>query len=212
MKIAVIGSGNVGGTLGRRWAENGHDVLFGVRDVNDDKVKELLASVKGKAQAVSVPEAVAAAAVIVLATPWDAAQKVLETSGDLTGKILVDCTNPLVFANGTLQLTMGFTTSGGEQVAQWAKGAKVVKSFNTTGWENMANPQYGDQAATMFLCGDDADAKKVVAELAENLGFEACDTGGLMMARHLEPLAMVWILMGRMQGKGADFAFKILTR
>lgn len=212
MKIAVIGSGNVGGTLGRRWAENGHEVFFGVRDVHDAKVQTLLAAAKGRAKAVSVAEAIKAATVVVLATPWDAVQKVLETSGDLTSKIVVDCTNPLVFADGTLKLTIGFTTSGGEQVAQWAKGAKVVKSFNTTGWENMANPTYGDQAATMFLCGDDADAKKVVMELIENLGFEACDTGGLLMARYLEPTAMVWILMGRMQGKGADFAFKILTR
>jgi hypothetical protein len=212
MKIAVIGSGNVGGTLGRRWAENGHKVFFGARDAGSEKIKSLLASIQGPAYAVSVPEAIAAAPVVVLAIPWEAVQKTLEDAGDLTGKILVDCTNPLTFANGTLHLTLGLTTSGGEQVSVWAKGAQVVKSFNSTGWENMANPRYGDQVATMFLCGDGIDAKSIVIELIENLGFEACDIGDLTMARYLEPLAMIWILMGRMQGKGPDFSFKILRR
>jgi predicted dinucleotide-binding enzyme len=91
-------------------------------------------------------------------------------------------------------------------------GARVVNAFNTTGWPNMANPLYGTQPATMFICGDDAEAKATVAQLAEDLGFEVVDTGALTTARWLEPLAMLWIHPCVGLGWGPEFAFKILRR
>ncbi|MBI2468125.1 MAG: NAD(P)-binding domain-containing protein, partial [Candidatus Rokubacteria bacterium] len=95
MKIAIIGAGNVGGTLGTAWAAKGHDVVFGVRDPREAKVQELLRATGGKARAASVREAAAAAELVLLATPWGAAQDALRAAGDLKGKILVDATNPL---------------------------------------------------------------------------------------------------------------------
>jgi predicted dinucleotide-binding enzyme len=176
MKIAVIGIGNVGGTLGRRWARMGHRVTFGVRDPDSAKVRKLLSEAGDNALAASVRAAAADADVVVLAVPWREARAAIQDAGDLAGKVLVDCTNPI--APG-LQLALGTTTSGAEQVGGWAKGAQVVKAFNTTGFENMANPLYGGERTAMLICGNDADAKRVVSKLIEELGFVAVDTGSL---------------------------------
>jgi len=169
MKIAIIGAGNVGATLGAAWANRGHNVLFGVRDAADPKLKELLARAGGKARAASVNAAAAAADGVALTVPWPAAQDALRSAGDLRGKILLDCTNPL--KPDLSDLTLGYTASGGEQVAAWAQDARVVKIFNTTGFSNMANPAYREGQSMMLYCGDDAQAKKVAAQLEAELGL-----------------------------------------
>src|SRR5262245_25759120 len=162
MRIGIIGAGSVGGTLGRCLATAGHEVLFGVRDAADPKVRDLVASSGAKARAGSVAEAAAFGSVVVLATPWDAVESALRTCGDLTGKVLLDCTNPLTADFSSLAI--GHTTSGGEQVAKWARGAPVVKIFNTTGFENMAAPRYPEGPAVMLYCGDDTAAKATAGE------------------------------------------------
>ena len=214
MEIGVIGAGNVGGTLGRRWAQAGHTVVFGVREPNDTKVRTLLASAGANARAGRVEEVTAASAVVVLTVPWEAAHDAVRNAGDLTGKVLVDATNPVALGLDGLQqgLLVGHTTSAAEQVATWARGARVVKAFNTTGFGNMHDPRYGSQAATMFLCGDDTEAKAVVTQLGEELGFEMLDAGPLRIARLLEPLAMLWIHLAVFQGLGPDIAFTLQRR
>lgn len=209
VKIAVIGAGNVGGTLGKGWAKRGHAVTFAVRDVKDPKLQPLLKEASG-ARAALVAEAVAASEVVALATPWDATEAALCGAGNLGGKVLLDCTNPL--KADLTGLAVGFATSGGEQVAGWAKGARVVKIFNTTGFPNMADPRYADGPAVMFYCGEDAEAKAVAAKLATDLGFEANDAGGIAVARLLEPYAMLWIHLALRQGFGTGFAFKLMRR
>jgi predicted dinucleotide-binding enzyme len=210
MNITIIGAGNVGGTLGRRWAHNGHQVTFGVRDPHSPKVQEVLRTAGANARATSVREAATAAECILLATPWTAVQDAIQSAGNLADKIVIDCTNPL--APGLRGLALGHTTSGGEQVARWAAGARVVKAFNMTGAKNMANPVYGAQQVTMCICGDDAEAKTTVGGLAAELGFEIIDTGSLTTARYPEPLAMLWIHLAYVQGLGPDFAFKVMRR
>jgi NADPH-dependent F420 reductase len=210
MKIAVIGIGNVGGTLGTRWAGMGHDIVFGVREPTSPKVKSLLKLTENKARAASVSDAVASSDVVVLATPWAVVRDAIAVAGDLRGKVVVDCTNPI--AENSSGLTVGTTTSAGEQVAQWAAGARVVKAFNTTGSSNMANPEYDEGRATMFICGDDPEAKETVSTLASDLGFDVCDSGPLQVARYLEPLAMVWIQLAYPQGLGRDIAFRLIKR
>lgn len=209
MKIAVIGTGNVGRTLGVSWANKGHQLIFGSRDPHSEKVKEILAAAGPNANAAGIAEAGAVADVIVLATPWDILPQIVETLGDVAGKIVVDATNPI---GPGFQLAVGTTTSGAEQVAGWAKGARVVKAFNTTGWENMADPIYHGEPITMFICGDDAAAKTAVAGLAEDLGFEVADSGPLATARYLEPLAMIWIHLAIVQKQGRQVALKIVKR
>jgi 8-hydroxy-5-deazaflavin:NADPH oxidoreductase len=210
MKIAIIGAGNVGGTLGKGWAKRGHEVIFGVRDAADPKLKELLAAAGGKARAAAVKNAAASAEVVTLTVPWNAAQDALKNVGDLGGKILLDCTNPL--KPDLSGLTHGHTTSGGEQVAAWAPGARVVKIFNTTGAANMGNPVYPEGASMMLYCGDDLPAKTIAAQLAGDLGFEAFDAGPLAEARLLEPFALVWIHLAVFQKMGTGFAFRLMRR
>ncbi len=210
MKIAIIGVGNVGSALGTGWAKKGHSVTFGVRNPQDEKVKKALAGAGKNAQAATVSEAAKSAEVVVLATPWPATQEAVQSAGNLSGKIVVDCVNPL--KPDLSGLAIGQTTSAAEQVAGWAKGAKVVKAFNTTGAGNMANPKYGSQNASMFICSDDAAARKTVGGLAEDLGFEVVDAGPLVMARALEPVALLWIYLAYGGGLGPNFAFKILKR
>jgi len=210
MKIAIIGAGNVGGTLGVAWANRGHDVIFGVRDAAEPKLAELLARAGSRARAAGVKDAAAAADVVALTVPWPAAQDALRSVGELRGKILLDCTNPL--KPDLSGLTVGYTTSGAEQVAAWAPGARVVKIFNTTGFPNMANPEYPDGRAMMLYCGDDAQAKNIAAQLADELGFEPYDVGPLTEARLLEPFALVWIHLAVQQKMGTGFAFRLMRR
>ncbi|HLI64310.1 MAG TPA: NADPH-dependent F420 reductase [Terriglobales bacterium] len=211
MKIGVIGAGNVGGALGKLWAEKGHEIMFGVPDPRGAKVQELVKSIGKHARAGSVKEAASFGEVVVLATPWPATQDAIKSSGDLSGKIVVDCTNPL--APDLSGLVIGTTHSAGEEVARWARGAKVVKAFNTIGAPNFGNPRFGSEVASMFICGDDASAKTVVSTLASELGFEVVDAGPLTASRLLEPLAMLWIHLAYKQGFGPTaHAFRLLRR
>ena len=193
MKIAIIGIGNVGGTLGPAWTKAGHDVIFGVRDPNSEKIKTVLDNSGQKARAAGVAEAASASEIVVFATPWSATQDAVQAAGNLDGKLVVDCTNPI--APDLKGLVIGTTTSAAEQVAQWAQGARVVKAFNTTGSGNMANPLYESQPVTMFICGDDPEDRETVAQLAKDVGLEPCVTGPLYHARYFEPMAMLWVDM-----------------
>jgi len=209
MKIAVIGTGSVGGTLGRAWAAKGHDVCFGVKRVADPKLQTVLEDAPG-VRAIEIPGALVAGEVIVLAVPFPAATAVLQSASDLSGKIVIDCTNPLTpdFSD----LSLGFSTSAAETIAASAKGASVFKTLNHTGYNVMAQPAFGEQKAVMFVAGDDAARKPAVLSLVADLGFEAIDTGPLRIARLLEPLAMLWIHLALVEGQGRDFAFGLLRR
>jgi hypothetical protein len=182
--------------------------MFGARDALHPKVAKLLEETGAKGG--SVAEAAAFGEVVVLATPWEATEEAIRSAGDLAGKIVFDCTNPL--APQLAGLTLGHTTSAGEQVASWAPGARVVKVFNTTGANNMANPDFHGVAATMFYCGDDAEAKAAAARLAADLGFDPVDAGALSQARLLEPLALLWIRLAYVQQMGREIAFKLMRR
>jgi predicted dinucleotide-binding enzyme len=208
MKIGILGAGNVGGTLGESWTRRGHDVVFGVRNPGAADVQAIVARCATRAHAASPAEA-ASNDVIVNALPWPATKSVIE-SLNLSGKILLDCANPL--KPDLSGLEVGTTTSGAEMVASWARGAKVAKVFNTTGFNNMANPTYGGERIPMFYCGDDADAKRVAATLARDTGFDPIDAGPLSNARLLEPYAMLWIWLAIKGGMGRDFAFEIVKR
>jgi len=210
MNIGIIGSGNVGGTLGKRWAQAGHQVVFGSRNPGSGAMRQLAAEAGATARAASFHETVEASEVLLLATPWPATQPALEGLGDLTGKVLMDATNPLL--PNLAGVEFGTTTSGAEQVAGWARGAKVVKAFNTVGYNIMANPAFGLGRPVMFYCGDDAGAKKIVKPLVDGLGFESIDAGPLSQARLLEPLALLWISLALFHGQGREFAFSLLRR
>lgn len=209
MKIAVIGAGSVGGTLGRRWAELGHSVCFGVRDVADADAKALVGRIKGDARLAGVSDAANDAEVVVLATPYAANPAAIAAAGDLSGKVLIDVTNPI---GAGFSLAVGFSTSGAEEVAKLAPRARVYKTMNQVGFEVMANPTFAAGKPVMFVAGDDAAGKKVVLELVSALGFEAIDAGELAIARLLEPYAMLWIHLMARRNQGRNFAFSLLRR
>lgn len=204
MNIGIIGSGNVGSALGQRWAEKGHAILFGARDPNSDKAKAALANVRG-ARLGSLGEAAAFGEAILIAVPGAAALDAVRACGTLDGKVVMDA------ANWFGQRPAGVTHSLAEAIAEAAPGARVVKAFNTTGANNMLNPRYGAQNADMFICGDDADAKAVVAGLARDIGFDVVDAGPLSAAAMLESLAQLWVHLAR-SGAGRDIAWKLLRR
>ena len=209
MNIGIIGSGNVGKSLGESWLKKGHEVLFSYsRDLQ--KLRAYVAGLGGKASPGTPAEAVKFAEVILFAPPWPSVEEALRAAGPLKGKILIDCTNPV--KPDLSGLAIGHTTSAAEEVARRAAGARVVKGFNTTGAENMKSPQFGSNRAAMFICGDDAAAKTVVSGLGRDAGFEMVDAGPLSIARLLEPLAMLWIHLAFGQKMGTGFAFALLKR
>jgi predicted dinucleotide-binding enzyme len=216
MKIAIIGAGNVGGALGKAWARAGHYIIFGVRNPGQGKTQPPLAEIGVGATAVTLPDAARSADIIVLATPWPAVPDALNALGDLRGKTIIDCTNPLSLnGDGSLSLSLGSTTSGAEEIEKLATGAHVVKAFNTYGWENFADSSYPNAAGlkpVMFYCGDHDGAKDTVKQLATDLGFEPVDVGGLGMSRSLEPLALLWIRLSIREGRNPNFTWARLTR
>jgi len=210
MKIAILGAGNVGGALSAALSKKDHSIVLGVRDPAASKYQEMAKALGHATEVAGIRDAAASAEAIVLATPWSATQSVIEqAAGALQGKILLDATNPI---GPGFKLALGHSTSGGEMVAAWAKGAHVYKVFNITGYNIMEDPLVDGRRAMMLVAGDNDEHKVRVLQLVRDVGFEAFDFGKLENARLLEPLALVWIRLAYQQGLGRDFAFGILRR
>jgi 8-hydroxy-5-deazaflavin:NADPH oxidoreductase len=211
MNIAFIGIGQVGSALAGHLAALGHTVTIAARDRNSKSVTTALA--KYPQLQVAFPlEAIAAAEIVFLATPFTAVQAALAEAGDLSGKILVDCTNPV---GPNLTHMLKSEQSGAEVVQSLAPNAKVVKAFTIYGFENFEDnsyPGYGDLKPAMLIAGDDAISKQGVSELCQALGWEAVDTGNLAMSLHLEHMTLLWIKMARVQGLGPDFVWAMLRK
>jgi predicted dinucleotide-binding enzyme len=207
MNIGVVGAGSVGQALGFGWAKRGHQVRFGLRDPSDDRAAALR-SKNNRVIVATSAQAAAASDIVAVCTPWDATKTAIESCGDLSGKVLIDCTNPLKADFSGLEI--GFETSGLETVAGWAKGAQVFKAMNQIGSNLMDGPAFKQSKPVMFVCGD-GSRKKVVLDLVQELGFEAIDAGGPKIARLIEPYAMLWIHLALVQGLGRNFGFAILT-
>jgi predicted dinucleotide-binding enzyme len=210
LKIAILGTGGVGAALGTRWGAAGHAVTYGSRSPQSEKVQLLLARTGKSASALAPREAIAGTDAILFAVPWPAARETLNRLGDLSGRTLIDCTNPLLSDMSGIEL--GHVISAGEQIATWAPGASVVKAFNSASIKVMLDPMFGDHRATMFYCGDDAAAKLTVRQLITDIGFDPVDAGSLTSSRYLEPLAMLYIHLAFRQGFGSNCAFKIMKR
>lgn len=205
MRIAIIGTGNVGSAIARGLIGKGHTVTLGARGPED---APLAALAKEVGAAVTFPAAAAAVAdMVILALPWAVAEGAVKALGDLAGKIVVDCMNPLGLVGGALGLTLGHTTSGGEIVQGWVPGAHVVKTLNQVGAEIMAQNDHLPQRPVMFMAGNEDAAKVRVAGLLRDLGFDPLDAGDITKARLLEPFGMVWINQALFRGKGRRWAF-----
>ncbi len=209
MNIGIIGTGKMGGGLGRLWAQKGHAVVFGSRDPY--KAIQLGESIGAMATGATIEKAAQHANLILLAVPWVAVENAISLAGSLDGKILIDCTNPMT--PDCLRLLIGHDTSGAEQIAEWAPGAQVVKAFNYIYAQIIqTSPRFGAQNATVFYCGNDINAKETVARLIEDAGFDPVDAGSLQNARYLEPLAEQMIQLAYVLKVGTDQALKIIRR
>ncbi len=196
MKIGIIGAGNMGTALGRIWAKAGHHVIFSYsRD--EEKLRQLAASAGETAKVGTPQEAVTHSDIILLAVGLPSLEDVIHTVGSLDGKIVITCVSGLQpdFTGQTIGLPTNLTISIAETIQQLAPNAKVVEAFNITFAEIIASEsrQFSGDRPSVFYCGDDLEAKKLVADLVEACGYEAVDAGALIVARSLETLATAWV-------------------
>jgi predicted dinucleotide-binding enzyme len=205
MNIAIIGHGNVGSALAIQWVEAAHEVVIGARQPSGQKVRNLVGRHRDLA-ATTIEDAVQQSEVILIATPADATVEIAHALGDVRGKYIIDATNsvfkkPDPYPHATAALK------------DICKTHNVVKAFNCTGFENMADPNYGDTAADMFIAGNNPRAKEIARQLAKDAGFgEVYDMGSDDKIPLLEQFAMIWINLAISQGYGRNIAFKVMKR
>jgi 8-hydroxy-5-deazaflavin:NADPH oxidoreductase len=214
MRIGILGSGDVGRSLGSGFVSLGHDVMLGSRGADNPRSAEWARTAGSRASYGAFGETARFGELAVLATLWSGTENALKLARpeSLAGKVVIDATNPLLFVEGAPPaLALGHTDSGGEQVQRWLPSARVVKAFNTVGHAHMVNPDFPGGPPDMFICGNDAEAKSTVTGLLSALGWPAIDIGGIEGARLLEPLCILWVLYG-IRGGGWNHAFKLLKK
>ena len=212
MKVGIVGSGPVGQKLGDGFIQTGHAVMIGTR--NPAKLHLWVSKhPNGKASTGSFEEAATFGDTVVVATLWEGIQAALKAANpkNLAGKVVIDVTNPLDFSEKKPRLAIGHDNSGGETVQKLLPKARVVKAFNIIGNADMFQPKFPGGPPTMFICGNDEEAKAQVSKILDSFGWEAVDIGEIEGARLLESLAMLWIAHYMRTGS-ANHAFKLLRR
>jgi predicted dinucleotide-binding enzyme len=214
MRVGILGSGNVGKALGLGFVREGHEVKLGTRSPAAPPLEAWLAQAGPRASTGTFAEAARFAELAVLATRWEGTENAIRLAGPehLAGKVVIDVTNPLRFApDAPPTLAVGFGDSGAEHVQRWLPGAKVVKAFNAVNYAHMYKPEFPGGPPDMFICGDDAGAKRQVSDICRAFGWPVTDIGGLEGARLLEPLAMLYVRIAIQAGRW-DAAWKLLRR
>jgi len=208
MKIGVLGTGNMGSGLAGQFSTAGHDVFIGSRDSQKGKEKGAELGISGG----SYREAAGHGEAVLFAVPWWGVDESLAEAGSLEGKVLIDCTN--AYTDATYSEMVHFHgSSGAEEIAKKAQGARVVKAWNHT-YAAIVNssPDFGGVAASVFICGDDPSAKEIVAGIARDAGYDPVDSGPLSSARFIEQVAGLMVTLAYGVGMGFDQALKLVRR
>lgn len=211
MKVGILGSGDVGRALGHGFLGRGDEVRMGAREARNDKVAAWTREAGPRASGGTFTEAARWGDLLVLATLGSATEEALRRAGPehFCGKVVLDATNPLDLSGDVPRLSVGWSDSGGERIQRALPGASVVKAFNTVGHAHMVRPRFEGGPPDMFIAGDDDAAKATVARVCKDFGWGVVDLGGIEASRHLEALAMVWILHGLRSGSWRH-AFRLL--
>ncbi len=216
MKIGILGSGIVGRVLGSAFIAEGHEVMLGTRDVQKPEVVKWLAENPG-AKAGSFVDTAGFGEMIVLAASGDIMAEIIKTAGirNFNNKVVIDTTNPIDHtrppANGVLPYFTTTDESLMEQLQKLLPEAKLVKSFNSVGNAFMYKPDFGSQKPTMFICGNDENAKRSVTAILDAFGWETEDMGKAEAARAIEPLCILWCIPGLLRNQWTH-AFKLLKK
>jgi predicted dinucleotide-binding enzyme len=203
LTIAVLGAGNIGGTLGRKWAGAGHRVAFGVNDPNGKHAQALRSDLGDKVTIGSVAQALGSNPdVVVMALPGAAMDAAIAQYADqLDGRIILDTANRM--GGGPMNSFATFQ--------QRTPRARLFRAFNTLGWENLADPEFEGGPADLFYCGSDGDDRTVVEQLITDIGLRPMYLGGVEQVGLVDTVGRLWLALALGQGKGRRLAFKVLT-
>jgi hypothetical protein len=199
MKVAVLGAKIIGSTLGRKWARAGHEVMFGVRNTDNPEVQALAQELGATVGTLS--NAIAFGDVVVFAIPGGAMDETIKAHA-LSNKIVIDAANRMG----------GAVMNSAAAFAAYAPAAKVYRAFNSLGWENLENPEFGDVQADLFYCGPGGEAQALVEQLVRDVGLRPVRLGDLSQAHLVDMVGSLWFALALGQGMGRHLAFKVLTR
>lgn len=213
MQIGIIGSGAVGQVLATAFLQEGHEAMLGTRNTDKPEVQKWK-SENAKGRIGTFADVAAFGEIVVLAVAGGAAAEALKESNveNLSGKIVIDATNPIAKeppTNGVLKFFTDINYSLMETLQARVPEAKFVKAFNSVGNGVMYKPAFAEGKPTMFICGNDEAAKQTVTDLLTAFGWETADMGKAEAARAIEPLAMLWCIPGFLQNQWGH-AFKLL--
>ena len=202
MNIAILGTGNIGSTLGTKWVKAGHTVYFGSRNPQKPELQQLIKSLGMNAHAVTLEQAIQSGEVVLFAIPGNTMDETIAANAQaLDGKIIIDAANKIT--SPVMDCLATF--------AAQAPKAKLYRAFNNYGWENFENPQFGANIADLFYCGTDGDARPTVEKLIEDVGLNPVYLGGTDQAPIVDSILKLWFALSSGQKKGRHLAFKVLT-
>ena len=203
MKIGILGTGNIGGTLGKVWAQAGHQVVFGTRDVNNAKLTPLLEKAEDNTRADTIANALEFGDVLLFAIPWSVVQGTVQEYGSaLKSKIILDATNNF----------SGPVINNVDTILSEAPNASVYRAFNALGWNVFEQPGFGDLVADLFYCGPEGEKRKVVETLINEVGLRPVYVGDLDQVHLIDNLGALWVRFAFQGGMGREFAFKMIQR
>lgn len=203
LRIAVLGAGNIGGTLGRKWAVAGHKVAFGVTNPDGARAQKVRAELGDKVRIGLVDAVLTDSDVVVMALPGNAMEEaIIKHAAQLDGKIILDTANRL--GGGPMNSFATFQT--------YTPQAQLYRAFNSLGWENFADPVFDGIKADLFYCGPDGDSREVADRMIEDVGLRPIRLGDVDQVGLVDGVGSLWFALVFGQGKGRHLAFKVLSR